>query len=65
VGEALRVPIPLVPRLSSLKPLELDIFQLVLNHGRLQHVFDQSPATDYETASALLRLLALDYLHRS
>lgn len=63
--EALEVPRPLGPSLSSLGPLELDVFQLVLNHGQMQHVFDQSPATDYETASALLTLLARGFLTRA
>lgn len=62
--EVLRVPRPLAPSLSSLQPLELDVFQLVFNHGPMQHVFDQSPATDYETASALLSLLRQGFLTR-
>lgn len=63
-AEALGIPRPLEPRLSDLGALELDIFQLVLNHGQLQHVFDLSPATDYETASTLLGLFARGYLSR-
>ncbi len=62
--DALRVPIPLGPGLSGLGPLELDVFQLAFNHGQMQHVFDQSPATDYETATALLTLLERGYLER-
>lgn len=62
--EALGVPRPLEPSLSALKPIELDIFQLVLNYGQMQHVFDQSPATDYETAAALLSLLTRGFLIR-
>ena len=63
--DTLRVPRPLNPNLSSLKPLELDVFQLVFNHGPMQHVFDQSPATDLDTASALLSLLSQGYLTRN
>ncbi|MEL6186246.1 MAG: hypothetical protein AAFU79_16600, partial [Myxococcota bacterium] len=62
--EVLRVPRPLSPGLSTLQALELDVFQLVYNHGPMQHVFDQSPATDYETARALLALLNQGFLLR-
>lgn len=57
----LTVPKPLEPLLSTLKPLELDVFQLVLNHGVVQLIFDQSPATDYETAAAVLSLMSQGY----
>jgi hypothetical protein len=40
------------------------VFQLVLNHGDdAQHVFDRSPSTDYETATApLLSLVQQGYV---
>lgn len=63
--ERLTIPTPLEPLLSNLKSLELDVFQLVHNHQMAQHVFDQSPATDYETASALLSLISQGYVGRS
>ena len=63
--ERLRVPQPLEPMLSGLKSLELDVFQLVLNHGLMQHVFDRSPATDFETAAALLNLVSQNYVTRA
>lgn len=62
--EALLIPRPLEPALTQLSPIQLDVFQLVLGYGQMQHVFDKSPATDYETASALLDLLDRAYLVR-
>jgi hypothetical protein len=63
-SERLAVPQPLEPALSSLKPVELDIFQLILNHGVSQLVFDKSTATDFETAQALLSLMSQGYVVR-
>ncbi len=60
----LTVPRPLEPRLSELNATALDVFQLVLNHGMTQDVFDRSPWTDYKTARALLRLLEGSYIER-
>lgn len=62
--ETLAIPRPLDASLSTLKPLELDVFQLVWNEGLTQHVFDRSPATDYDTAVGLLRLLSEGYVMR-
>jgi hypothetical protein len=62
--EQLLVPRPLIPQLSALKPVELDTFQLALNEGLTQHVFDRSPATDLDIAAALLSLLGQGYLER-
>jgi pSer/pThr/pTyr-binding forkhead associated (FHA) protein len=53
---------PLEPLLSSLKPTELDIFQLVLNQGVMQNIFDKSYATDFETAQALMSLINQAYV---
>lgn len=61
----LLVPKPLEPPLTSLQPIELDVFQLVLNHGIAQLVFDKCPSTDYETATALLSLLSQRYVSTS
>jgi pSer/pThr/pTyr-binding forkhead associated (FHA) protein len=63
-GERLVFPHPLEPPLSSLKPVELDVFQLVLNHGVTQLIFDKSTATDFETATALLSLMSQGYVSR-
>ncbi len=61
-SEPLHIPQNLEPLLSNLQPLELDVFQLVYNHRLTQHVFDRSPATDFETASAVLSLLSQGYV---
>jgi pSer/pThr/pTyr-binding forkhead associated (FHA) protein len=58
----LRIPRPLEAPLAALDPKELEIFQLVLNHGQTQAVFDKSATTDYETASALLTLVQGGYV---
>ncbi|MBK8014272.1 MAG: DUF4388 domain-containing protein [Deltaproteobacteria bacterium] len=58
----LSVPQPLVPLLSHLEPLELDVFQLIHNHGVTGIVLDRSPGTDYETAHAILSLLSQGYI---
>ncbi|MCK6547264.1 DUF4388 domain-containing protein [Myxococcota bacterium] len=58
------IPRPLEPQLSNLQPNELDVFQLALNHGTMQPIFDKSSLTDYETATALLSLLSQGYLKK-
>lgn len=60
----LAVPQPLDAPLGRLNALSLDIFQLAHNEGRVDRILDRSPATDYETASALLELLTGGYLVR-
>jgi hypothetical protein len=55
---------PLSPALKDLKPDELDVLQLVHNHGSLAGVLDASPRTDLETASTLLALLQREYVAR-
>lgn len=62
--DALSIPKPLDVPLSALKATQLDVFQLVLNEGVTQHVFDRSPGTDFETASALLELISGGYVTR-
>lgn len=61
----LSVPRPLEPSLSSLQPVELEVFQLVFNYGVTQKVLDKSAATDYETSAALLGLLSRRYIVKS
>jgi len=53
---------PLVPPLRDLKPAELDVLQLVHNHGVLESVLNKSLATDLETCQILLKLLKDSYL---
>jgi hypothetical protein len=56
------LPRPLRARLRDLGPVELDTLQLALNLGVISAVIDKSPATDFETARALLRLIESGYL---
>src|SRR5690606_10440501 len=63
--ERMTLPKRVEPLLSSLEPLELDVVQLIYNLGLTQHVFDQSPATDYETATAILNLISQGYVERN
>ncbi len=60
--QRLRIPVPLEPALTSLQPTELEVLQLVHNHGQCQSVFDASSATDFETATALITLLREGYV---
>jgi hypothetical protein len=59
----LSIPRPLPGLLSTLPPRELDVFQLVYDCSRMDHVLNRSPATDFETAAALLRLMDLGFVH--
>jgi len=58
----LAVAVPLTPALRDLQPNDLDVLQLVINHGQLGGVLDRSPRTDLETAQALLGLLQKGYI---
>ena len=49
---------PLVPRLRDLTPEQLDVLQLVHNHGTLRAVLDHSEADDVTIAEAVLELIA-------
>ena len=62
--QRLLIPRPLDAPLSSLGPQELDVIQLVHNLAFTQKVLDRSPATDYETAQALLNLMAQGYVSK-
>jgi hypothetical protein len=59
----LTIPKPLEPPLSNLQPIEIDVFQLVLNFGVAQKVFDRCASTDYETATAMLSLISQGYIN--
>lgn len=61
-SQGLLVAMPLVPPLRELKPVELDILQLVYNYGSTAVILDRSPHSDYETSAALLHLLRKDYV---
>jgi pSer/pThr/pTyr-binding forkhead associated (FHA) protein len=58
----LAVAVPLTPPLRELQPNDLDVLQLVINHGQLGAVLDRSPRTDLETAQALLGLIQKGYV---
>ena len=58
----LLVAMPLVPPLRDLKPLQLDVLQLVYNYGSMAVILDRSAHSDYETSAALLHLLKKDYV---
>ena len=49
----LAVPTPLAGRLRDLSPEELDVFQLVLDHGLVQMVLDHFDGTDLDAARLL------------
>ncbi|MBI4508686.1 MAG: DUF4388 domain-containing protein [Deltaproteobacteria bacterium] len=56
-GSRLAIPTPLAGRLRDLSPDELDIFQLVLDHGTLQGVLDHYAGTDLQAYTLLAGLL--------
>ncbi len=53
---------PLIPPLRELEPEELDVLQLALNYGQIGSILDKSLATDSETSTILIRLMAQGYL---
>ncbi|MBL9110596.1 MAG: DUF4388 domain-containing protein [Myxococcales bacterium] len=56
------MPVPLAAKLSELKPTELDVIQLVHNHGHLESVLNKSTATDLETVQIVLSLIKRKYV---
>ncbi len=61
-NSALAVPTPLAGRLRDLSPLELDVFQLVLDHGHLQAVLDHHPGSDLDAAQSLIKLMRHEFV---
>ena len=53
---------PLSPALRDLTPVDLDVLQLVINHGVIQAALDRSPHTDLDTLMSLQTLVAKEYL---
>ena len=53
---------PLQPALRDLSPAELDVLQLVMNHGSMEAVLERSHHTDLDTLSAMKILIARKYL---
>jgi len=62
VDAALAVPTPLAGRLRDLTPVELDVFQLVLDHGQVQSVLDHYQGSDLEGAQVLIGLLRREFV---
>jgi pSer/pThr/pTyr-binding forkhead associated (FHA) protein len=53
---------PLTPKLADLNKIELDTLQLVINFNTLKTVLDKTEHTDFEAATAMLRLMRDGYL---
>ena len=53
---------PLLHPLKQLSHQELDVLQLVINHGRSGLVLDRSPLGDIETAQLLVDLIKKEYV---
>ena len=53
---------PLVPKLSELKPDELDTLQAAINNGDFKTVVDKAPCTDFEAISYVKKLMKSGYL---
>ncbi len=58
----LAIPTPLAGKLRDLTPLQLDVFQLVLDHGHLQAVLDHYPGSDLEAAQNLINLMRREFV---
>jgi hypothetical protein len=61
-NSALAIPTPVAGKLRDLKPEELDIFQLVLDHGQVQAVFDHYYGSDLDAAQNLLSLMQREFV---
>jgi hypothetical protein len=61
-GSRLAVPTPLAGRLRDLSAGELDIFQLVLDHGELKAVLDGYEGSDLEAYKNLHELLKKEFV---
>lgn len=58
----LAVPTPLAGKLRELSPEELDVFQLVLDHGQMQAVLDHFPGSDLDAAQNLVNLMKREFV---
>jgi hypothetical protein len=58
----LAVPTPLAGKLRDLAAEELDIFQLVLDHGSMQGVLDHYAGSDVDACTHLVALLGRDFV---
>lgn len=58
----LSIPRPLEPLLSELRPEQLDIFQLILNHQNIESVVIASNYSEAETYQSIVHLLRQQYV---
>ena len=63
ITAGLAMALPLEAPLRDLKAEELDIVQLILNHGTVQGVLDRSPLSDLETSQQLVSLIKKNYVN--
>jgi hypothetical protein len=59
---ALAVPTPVAGKLRDLSPTQLDVFQLVLDHGQLQAILDNYWGSDLEAAKSLVELMKSEFV---
>jgi pSer/pThr/pTyr-binding forkhead associated (FHA) protein len=62
LNAALAVPTPVAGKLRDLTPQQLDIFQLVLDHGQVQAVLDHYYGSDLDAAQFLLELMKREFV---
>ncbi len=62
IDSPLAVATPLAGQLRALSPPELDIFQLVLEHGQVQAILDHFGGSDLEAAQTLIALLRREFV---
>jgi pSer/pThr/pTyr-binding forkhead associated (FHA) protein len=62
LSAGLSMSLPLEPPLRDLKAEELDVVQLILNHGAMQGVLDRSMLSDLETCQHLVTLIKKGYV---
>jgi len=55
---------PLQAPLRDLSPEELNVVQLVHNHGQIQAVLDRSPISDPDTLAHIIKLMKMQYFRR-
>jgi pSer/pThr/pTyr-binding forkhead associated (FHA) protein len=61
-GSSLALASPLSAKLSALTPQQLDVLQLVHNHGSLEGVLDHAEQEDVAAAEVVVELLKGDYV---
>jgi len=57
------ITLPLVAKLRELTPEQLDVLQLVYNHGTIDAVLNKSEKTDLDTLQAIVKLVKGSYIH--